>query len=156
MAFVLRHRSPDDHGVWFNADARVGFADTRLSTLDLSTAGHKPMPSATGRCIISCNGEIYNHLEIRTRLQESGSAPNWRGDWDTKTLLAGFEAWGIEAAVQKTACLHLLFGTNTHARSRLPATELTKNHFITACKTALFTLLPNSKPFNVIETLAAI
>ena len=102
MATVLRHRGPDDHGIWFNADARIGLAHTRLSILDLSTAGHQPMPSARGRFIISFNGEIYNHLDLRTQLQKEGSAPNWRGHSDTETLLAGFDTWGVEATVQKT------------------------------------------------------
>ena len=102
MAAVLRHRGPDDHGIWFNADARIGLAHTRLSILDLSTAGHQPMPSASGRFIISFNGEIYNHLDLRTQLQKVGSAPNWRGHSDTETLLAGFDTWGVEATVQKT------------------------------------------------------
>jgi asparagine synthase (glutamine-hydrolysing) len=102
MATTLRHRGPDDHGVWFDADARIGLAHTRLSILDLSTAGHQPMPSASGRFVISFNGEIYNHLELRAHLQEAGSAPNWRGHSDTETLLACFEAWGIEATLHKT------------------------------------------------------
>jgi len=63
MALVLRHRGPDHYGVWFDADARIGFAHIRLSILDLSTVGHQHMPSAGRRFIISFNGEIYNHLE---------------------------------------------------------------------------------------------
>ena len=117
MALVLRHRGPDHYGVWFDADAQVGFAHTRLSILDLSTAGHQPMPSASGRFIISFNGEIYNHLEMRTRLQESSSAPNWRGHSDTETLLAGFEAWGIEATVQKTIGMFAFAVWDKHSRS---------------------------------------
>ena len=102
MANSLRHRGPDDHGVWFDNDARMGLAHTRLSILDLSSAGHQPMPSASGRFIISFNGEIYNHLDLRSQLQKCDSAPNWRGHSDTETLLAGFEAWGIEATVKKS------------------------------------------------------
>lgn len=48
MAFVLRHRDPEYYGVWFDADARVGFTHTRLSILDLSTTGHQSMPSTGG------------------------------------------------------------------------------------------------------------
>ena len=117
MAFVLRHRGPDDHGIWFDADARIGLAHTRLSILDLSTAGHQPMPSASGRFIISFNGEIYNHLEMRRRLQEASSAPNWRGHSDTETLLAGFEAWGIEATVQKTFGMFAFAVWDKHTRT---------------------------------------
>ncbi len=117
MAVSLRHRGPDDHGIWFDADARIGFAHTRLSILDISTAGHQPMPSASGRFIISLNGEIYNHLEMRTHLQEDSSAPNWRGHSDTETLLAGFAAWGIEATVQKTIGMFAFAVWDKHTRT---------------------------------------
>jgi asparagine synthase (glutamine-hydrolysing) len=52
------------------------------------------MISASGRSRF--NGEIYNHAELRQELQASGVAPAWRGQSDTESLLAGFEAWGIE------------------------------------------------------------
>lgn len=117
MVLVLRHRGPDNHGVWFDADAQVGFAHTRLSILDLSTAGHQPMSSASGRFIISFNGEIYNHLEMRACLEQAGSAPNWRGHSDTETLLAGFEAWGIEATVQKTIGMFAFAVWDKHTRT---------------------------------------
>ena len=117
MATSLRHRGPDNHGVWFDNDARIGLAHTRLSILDLSSAGHQPMPSASGWFIISFNGEIYNHLDLRTQLQEAGLAPNWRGHSDTETLLAGFEAWGIEATVQKTIGMFAFAVWDKHSRS---------------------------------------
>jgi len=70
MAFAIRNRGPDDTGAW--ADASKGFAlgDTRLANLDLSAAGHQPMVSATDCCVIAFNGEIYNHLEMRTELEQ--------------------------------------------------------------------------------------
>ena len=60
------------------------------------------MPSASGRYVIAFNGEIYNHVSIRTELQELGQAPTWRGHSDTETLLAGIEAWGLEATLKKS------------------------------------------------------
>ena len=56
------------------------------------------MHSASGRFVMTFNGEIYNHLALRAELQGVG----WRGHSDTETLLAGFEAWGIDATLQKT------------------------------------------------------
>jgi len=55
------------------------------------------MVSASGRYVIAFNGEIYNHLELRQDLQ--GTA-EWRGRSDTEALLAGFDAWGLEATLR--------------------------------------------------------
>ena len=93
---TLLHRGPDDSGTWLDPDAGVALGHRRLSILDLSMAGHQPMVSASGRYVIILNGEIYNHLEIRARLQSAESAPCWRGHSDTETLLGSFDRWGIE------------------------------------------------------------
>lgn len=97
MADALRHRGPDAAGVWVDEEAHIGLAHRRLSILDLSPAGHQPMVSASGRYVIAFNGEIYNHLELRQDLQ--GTA-EWRGRSDTEALLAGFDAWGLEATLR--------------------------------------------------------
>lgn len=111
MAERIAHRGPDDAGVWVNAAAGVALAHRRLSILDLSSAGHQPMVSLSGRYVIAFNGEIYNHLDIRgelvgmdcrASLAMTGVREGWRGHSDTETLLAGFEAWGIEATLKKT------------------------------------------------------
>ena len=102
MANALVHRGPDDAGVWLDEPAGIALAFARLSILDLSPAGHQPMVSATGRFVIVFNGEIYNHLLLRSNLEQGGNAPPWRGHSDTETLLAGFEAWGIEKTLKKT------------------------------------------------------
>ncbi len=74
MADALRHRGPDDAGVWVDADAGLAFAHRRLAILDLSPAGHQPMVSACGRYVIAFNGEIYNHLELRAELERQAGA----------------------------------------------------------------------------------
>ncbi|MGO9460338.1 MAG: asparagine synthase (glutamine-hydrolyzing) [Rhodomicrobium sp.] len=102
MGGVISHRGPDDSGTWFDCDAGVGLVHRRLSILDLSPAGHQPMASASGRFVIAFNGEIYNHPEIRSRVQASIVNIAWRGHSDTETLLAGFDAWGIEETLRQS------------------------------------------------------
>ncbi|MHB1934961.1 MAG: asparagine synthase (glutamine-hydrolyzing) [Acidobacteriaceae bacterium] len=101
MAQRIAHRGPNDSGVWIDAGAGLALAFRRLSILDLSSAGHQPMVSASGRYVIVFNGEIYNYLQLRSELEGEGSVA-WRGHSDTETLLAGFEAWGVEATLKKT------------------------------------------------------
>lgn len=98
MARLIGHRGPDDQGVWYDDD--VGLAHTRLSVVDLSSAGHQPLKSATGRYVIVFNGEIYNHLALRHELEKL-TVRNWRGHSDTETLIAAIEQWGIEPALKK-------------------------------------------------------
>jgi asparagine synthase (glutamine-hydrolysing) len=111
MSATLVHRGPDDAGVWIDEAVGIGLAHRRLSILDLSPAGHQPMVSASGRFVIAFNGEIYNHLELRRELEISALTPYptsggrggvWRGHSDTETLLAAFDAWGIERTLEKT------------------------------------------------------
>ena len=100
MAARITRRGPDDSGEWCDAQAGLAMAHRRLSILDLSPAGHQPMLSASGRWVLAYNGEIYNHLDLRRQLEASGAAPTWRGHSDTETLLACFEAWGVERTLQ--------------------------------------------------------
>src|SRR5712691_10727557 len=66
----LRHRGPDDRGLWF--DGGVGLGHTRLSILDLSPLGHQPMASQNGRWVMVFNGEVYNFREICKELEMLG------------------------------------------------------------------------------------
>jgi asparagine synthase (glutamine-hydrolysing) len=102
MGDTIRHRGPDDGGVWYDTDAGIGLSHRRLSIIDLSPAGHQPMESPSGRYVIAFNGEIYNHAAIRRELETTDANRNWRGHSDTETLLAGFDAWGIETTVKKS------------------------------------------------------
>lgn len=108
MADALQHRGPDAAGVWSERSAGVALSHRRLSIIDLSAAGHQPMPSAGGRFVTAYNGEIYNHVELRAELERAGFAPPWRGHSDTETLLAAFEAWGVSAALEKTVGMFAL------------------------------------------------
>ena len=105
MAGAIAHRGPDDQGIWSDDSAGIGFAHRRLSIIDLSLQGRQPMHSADGRFVICFNGEIYNHAEIRSELDDLGLPPEggWRGHSDTEVLLQAFVAWGLEAAIAKAA-----------------------------------------------------
>jgi asparagine synthase (glutamine-hydrolysing) len=73
-----------------------------LAIVDLSPAGAQPMTSRSGRYVLAFNGEVYNHLCLRDALEREGRlVSDWGGHSDTETLLAGFDAWGIEATLQR-------------------------------------------------------
>lgn len=99
MGECIRHRGPDDNGVYFDPDAGVGLGHRRLSIVDLSTAGHQPMRSASGRYWVVFNGEIYNYRALRTDLHQAGAT--FHGDSDTEVMLAAIERWGLRSAVER-------------------------------------------------------
>src|SRR5215831_13688155 len=90
MIARLRHRGPDDEGVW--TDCQTGLAHARLSIIDPTPAGHQPMASADETVWISYNGEIYNFAEIRRELGALGYP--FRGRSDTEVIVNGWHAWG--------------------------------------------------------------
>jgi asparagine synthase (glutamine-hydrolysing) len=105
---LLHHRGPDDRG-WLTldgSDIRRGseavdlagdavFLHTRLSILDLSSAGHQPMSTADGRYHLTFNGEIYNYVELRRELEPLGH--EFASGSDTEVLLAAYAEWGTAA-----------------------------------------------------------
>ncbi len=98
---ILYHRGPDDHGIWYNNNEMVAFGHTRLSIQDLSPAGHQPMKSLSNRYLMVYNGEIYNHLDLRNKLNSLSPNILWKGKSDTETLLNSFDFWGIEKTLEK-------------------------------------------------------
>ena len=102
MARAMSHRGPDDHGIWFDGHDGIGWAHSRLSIVDLSSAGHQPLASSSGRFVLAFNGEIYNHLSLRKELENVGLAQGWRGTSDTETLAEGFEVWGVKKTIEKS------------------------------------------------------
>jgi len=113
MSDSLIHRGPDDGGVWIDSEQRIGLGHRRLEIVDLSSAGHQPMVSASGRFVIVFNGEVYNHFALRKAL---GNHIKWYGHSDTETLLAGIEAWGLEATLGKSAGMFAIALWDRHQR----------------------------------------
>lgn len=97
MNNTMYHRGPDDGGIWqYRQDGNeIGLAQRRLSILDLSELGHQPMVSADQRYIIVYNGEIYNFVELRVKLEQEGYC--FKSNCDTEVILYSFARWGSES-----------------------------------------------------------
>lgn len=93
---LLAHRGPDDRGVWSAPNVLLGHR--RLSIVDLTSTGHQPMLEPATGAVIVFNGEIYNHVELRTQLEALGH--QFLGRSDTEVLLHALIEWG-EAALPK-------------------------------------------------------
>ena len=94
MNDTMYHRGPDDSGVEIyemRGGWQVGFAQRRLSILDLSQLGHQPMHSEDRRISVVYNGEIYNFQELREELADY----SFRSDCDTEVIIAAYLKWGI-------------------------------------------------------------
>lgn len=101
MTNTIFHRGPDDAGAWDNG-AGLFLGHRRLAIVDLSSAGHQPMTSPTGRYVIVFNGEIYNFQTLRKSLDSLQASPlPWRGHSDTEVILAAFEHWGITETLRQ-------------------------------------------------------
>src|SRR5690348_3875223 len=92
MRDSLRHRGPDDAGVFL--DGNIGLGHRRLSIVDLSPAGHQPMCNEDGTVWLVFNGEIYNYVELAVGLRSRGHA--FRSDSDSEVILHLYEEKGEE------------------------------------------------------------
>ena len=92
MKARLVHRGPDDHGTYV-ADG-VSLGHRRLSIVDLSEAGRQPLSNEDGTVWITFNGEIYNHQELRSRLESRGHV--FRSRTDTEAIVHAYEEYGLE------------------------------------------------------------
>lgn len=95
MADTLYHRGPDEEG--YHVDEHAALGHRRLSIIDLSS-GQQPMHTEDQRLLIIFNGEIYNYLELKEKLQQRGHI--FRSKSDTEAILMGYREWG-ENIVEK-------------------------------------------------------
>jgi len=101
MANTLKHRGPDGEGFWIREDQRLGFAHRRLKIIDLSAQADQPFFSQDGKFVIVLNGEIYNYIELKRKLQQQGYSFSTTSD--TEVLLYMYIVHGIN-------CLNYLDG----------------------------------------------
>lgn len=94
MRETLLHRGPDGSGTYHDANNLVLLGHSRLKIIDLTERAAQPMSNETGQVWLVCNGEIYNHLELRARLEQQGHM--FRSDSDTEVLLHLYEEKGEE------------------------------------------------------------
>src|SRR2546421_421927 len=115
MRDTLRHRGPDDAGLWLSPDGRVCLGQRRLAIIDLSADGRQPMLNEDGGVAITFNGEIYNFKELRRCLEAAGH--RFRSRTDTEVLCHLLEGNPEEAIAQ-------LNGMFAFAAWRHPSREL--------------------------------
>src|SRR3989338_198155 len=90
MCAELRHRGPDDEGIYINKNSpRIGLGHRRLSIIDLSPAGHQPMANEDKDVWVICNGEIYNYKELRVELENKGHI--FSSQTDTEVIVHLYE-----------------------------------------------------------------
>ena len=91
MTDTIIHRGPDGFGYYYGE--KFVFGHRRLSIVDLSDAGHQPM-QYLNRYVITFNGEIYNHLELRKELEKNGYV--FQSHTDTEVIMASYDFWGVD------------------------------------------------------------
>jgi asparagine synthase (glutamine-hydrolysing) len=87
-----RRRGPDGVGLWSSDDNRVVLGHRRLAIIDPGSSGSQPMSDATGRWVITFNGEIYNYRALRSELEDLGCV--FRTNSDTEVLINAVAHWG--------------------------------------------------------------
>jgi asparagine synthase (glutamine-hydrolysing) len=120
MSDAMVHRGPDGAGIW--EDENVALAHRRLSILDLSEAGAQPMLGRSGRFVISFNGEIYNHGELRRQL-ELRAPVRWRGHSDTEVILEAVDQWGSLRALESMVGMFAIIIWDRELRTLLLARD---------------------------------
>lgn len=99
MGDTLAHRGPDGAGTWVDPASGLGLAHRRLAVVDLSHHGHQPMVSPRGRWVVTVNGEVYNHRELRLALESAGV--RFRGHSDIEVLTSALDTWGLDEALTR-------------------------------------------------------
>ena len=99
MIGTLSHRGPDNSAIWNDLNG-VNMAHSRLSILDISEFGNQPIFSKSGRYVMIFNGEIYNHHELRKKIDRLSDI-QWSGSSDSETLIEMISFFGVKRALPK-------------------------------------------------------
>jgi asparagine synthase (glutamine-hydrolysing) len=118
MSSAMRHRGPDDEGLWIEERGRCGLAFRRLSIIDLSPLSHQPMVDPETGNVLVFNGQIYNFQLLRRECEAAGARFRSRGD--AEVILALYRRFGPE-------CLRSQSGTRANPNSFWRATASGKN-----------------------------
>ncbi|MEE2983217.1 MAG: asparagine synthase (glutamine-hydrolyzing) [Pseudomonadota bacterium] len=151
---ALDHRGPDDRAHWADPYCGIALGHTRLSIIDLSSAGAQPMQSQCGRYVIVYNGEVYNFADLRRKLESSGRV--FRGHSDTEVLLEAIARWGFEEALRAVDGMFALAVWDRAERRLLLARDRIgekplyygwhERQFIFASELKAFARIPGFKP----------
>ena len=102
---TIIHRGPDGYGIYI--DNNVGIGHRRLAIIDRSNSGAQPMVSTCRKYVLSFNGEIYNHRELRDQLIRLGHI--FCSKTDSEVVLNSWVEWGDKCVEKLMACLHFLY-----------------------------------------------
>ena len=98
---AIKHRGPDNEGIWSSENKKVVFGHTRLSIIDLSKNGHQPLVTDCQDYVITFNGEIYNYKKLKKKIIEKGI--KLKTNSDTEILLNCYKIWDLD-------CLNMFEG----------------------------------------------
>ena len=90
----IKHRGPDDQGMYQDINNNINLFHTRLAIQDISSLGHQPMLDYDKKIVLVFNGEIYNFHELRRELVKKGI--KFRSSSDTEVLLKLYKEEGKE------------------------------------------------------------
>jgi len=94
MQKTIEHRGPDGFRTWFCKKNEIALVHRRLSIIDLSQAAFQPMFDDQKSVVVCCNGEIYNHQDLRKELEALGH--KYKTNSDTETIVHAYKQWGID------------------------------------------------------------
>ena len=95
---TLAHRGPDGSDIYIDKESNLGLGQRRLAILDTSDSGRQPMPYANQRYWITFNGEIYNFIELKNELVQSGY--RFYTEADTEVVMAAYDKWGEDCQLR--------------------------------------------------------
>lgn len=93
MQQTVAHRGPNGYRIWIDSRQTLGLFHRRLSIMDLSQAGFQPLFDKNQTVAVMCNGEIYNHPQLRRELENLGYS--YQSNSDTETIVYAYKEWGI-------------------------------------------------------------